>query len=288
MTEIDYSSPSSTQTDPVMRKPPKPSAPARMIDGDLRIGGALNARLFALLAAIDQTGSINQAARAVGLSYKGAWEMIERATSLSPRLLIETATGGRDGGGTRLTATGRKLLALFTGLQEEHRRFLDGLNRNLADDPDLLLWLRRLFMKASARNQWFGNITGVKTGTVNAEVFITLKGGASLVATVTVESVDELGLTQGKDVLALVKAPQVLVVTDLEGYRLSARNQLAGTITHLQKGAVNAEVVIGLPGGDAVAATITNESLESLGLAIGTAATAVFKASAVILGVAAG
>jgi molybdate transport system regulatory protein len=75
-------------------------------------------------------------------------------------------------------------------------------------------------------------------------------------------------------------------VTDLEGYRLSARNQLAGTITHLQKGAVNAEVVIGLPGGDTVAASITNESVESLGLAIGKDATAVFKAGSVILGVA--
>jgi molybdate transport system regulatory protein len=67
---------------------------------------------------------------------------------------------------------------------------------------------------------------------------------------------------------------------------LSARNQLAGTITHLQKGAVNAEVVIGLPGGDSVAATITNESVDSLGLATGKAAMAVFKAGAVILGVA--
>lgn len=269
-----------------MRNPPKPSAPVRLIDGELRIGGYLNARLFELLAAIDRSGSINRAAREVGLSYKGAWEMVERATSLSPRLLIETATGGRDGGGTRLTGTGRKLLTLYGRLQEEHRRFLEGLNRNLADDPELLLWLRRLFMKASARNQWFGSITALQVGAVNAEVLVELKGGASLVATVTKESVESLGLTKGKAVLALVKAPLVMVVTDLEGYRLSARNQLVGTITHLQKGAVNAEVVIGLPGGDAVAASITNESVESLGLAVGKHATAVFKAGSVILGVA--
>jgi molybdate transport system regulatory protein len=261
-------------------------APVQLVDGELRIGGYLNARLFQLLDAVDRIGSINRAARDVGLSYKGAWEMIERANNLSPRLLIETATGGREGGGTKLTDTGRKLLDLFSKLQEDHRLFLENLNRNLADDPELLLWLRRLFMKASARNQWFGTVTDVEMGAVNAEIYVTLKGGSTLVAAVTKESVASLGLTKGKDVLALVKAPLVMVVTDLEGYRLSARNQLVGTITHLQKGAVNAEVVIGLPGGDSVAATITNESVDSLALQPGMAATAVFKAGAVILGVA--
>ena len=235
--------------------PVSPSrAPLRLIDGELRIGGALYARFFALLDALERSGSINRAAREVGLSYKGAWEMLERATSLSPRPIIATATGGRAGGGTRLTDTGQKLLALHHQLQEEHRRFLDSLNDKLADDVELTLWLRRLFMKASARNQWFGVITGLKTGAVNAEVQVTLQGGATLVATVTMESLEALGLAMGKAVLALVKAPLVMVVTDLEGYRLSARNQLAGTITQVQKGAVNAEVVIGLPGGDTVAA----------------------------------
>lgn len=213
----------------------------------------------------------------MGLSYKGAWEIIERANNLSPRLLIETAT--------KLTQTGRRLLSLFFRLQEEHRLFLEGLNRNLADDPELLLWLRRLFMKASARNQWFGKVTEVEAGAVYSEIYIALNRGATLVAAVTKESVASLGLVKGKEVLALVKAPLVMIVADLEGYRLSARNQLAGTITHLHKGAVNAEVVIGLPGGDSVAATITSESVDSLGLAVGKPATAVFKASAVILGV---
>lgn len=77
-----------------------------------------------------------------------------------------------------------------------------------------------------------------------------------------------------------------MVVTDLEGYRLLARNQLAGTITQVKKGAVNAEVVIGLPGGDTVAASITNESVAALGLAVGAPAIAVFKANSVILGTA--
>jgi molybdate transport system regulatory protein len=259
---------------------------AAWVEGELRLIGGLNERLFRLLAAIENTGSINRAAREVGLSYKGAWEMVERANNLSPRILVSTTIGGRHGGGTQLTPAGKDLLKLFNGLREEHRLFLERLNRQLADNPDLILLFRRFTMKASARNQLFGTVTAVHPGGVNTEVVVGLKGGDSLVASVTRESEAALGIAPGVEVVALIKAPLVMVVKDFGGYRLSARNQLAGTVSRLQKGAVNAEVVIQLAGGDSIAATITNDSVDSLGLKDGDAATAVFKAGAVILGVA--
>ncbi len=263
--------------------PPFPSFP---VEGELRLIGGLNERLFRLLEAIERIGSINRAAREVGLSYKGAWEMVERANNLSPRILVSTAIGGRHGGGTQLTPAGKELLKLFKQLQEEHRLFLEGINRRLADNPDLIFLFRRFTMQASARNQLFGKITGVRVGATYAEVDVSLKGGDTLCASITKESVDALKLAVGGDVLALVKAPLVMVVKDFGGYRLSARNQLAGTVSRVQKGAVNAEVVIQLPGGDSIAATITNDSVYALGLQVGETATAVFKAGAVILGVA--
>ncbi|MFZ3127347.1 MAG: TOBE domain-containing protein, partial [Rhodoferax sp.] len=58
----------------------------------------------------------------------------------------------------------------------------------------------------------------------------------------------------------------------------------AGTISRLQSGAVNTEVVIDLPGGGAIASVITNESATALDLAVGQPATAIFKASSVIVG----
>jgi molybdate transport system regulatory protein len=87
-------------------------------------------------------------------------------------------------------------------------------------------------------------------------------------------------------VLALVKAPQIILVTDFAGYKISARNQLAGTVTAVKLGAVNAEVDLELAGGQVIAATVTNESVNALGLAKGKTATALFKAGAVILAVA--
>jgi molybdate transport system regulatory protein len=263
-----------------------PQAPASLVEGELRLIGGLNERFFRLLAAIRRTGSINRAAREVGLSYKGAWEMVERANNLSPRLLVSTAIGGRRGGGTTLTPLGRELLDLFERLQEEHRRFLAGLNQRLADHPHLTFLLRRLLMKASARNQLSGTISEIREGGVYAEVVVALKGGDRLVASVTKESEAALGLKPGTEVIALVKAPLVMVVTDFGGYKLSARNQLAGTVSRVHRGAVHTEVVIRLAGGDSIAATITNDSADALGLKDGDAATAVFKAGAVILGVA--
>jgi molybdate transport system regulatory protein len=141
-------------------------------------------------------------------------------------------------------------------------------------------------MKTSARNQFKGTIKAVNLGAVNAEIHISLIGGENLIASVTKDSVENLGLKAGKEVVALVKAPQIILVSDFGGYKLSARNQLAGEVTEIKPGAVNAEVDIKLKGGELMAATVTNESVENLGLKKGQAITAVFKAGAVILAVA--
>ena len=256
------------------------------VDGDIRLIGGLNERLFRLLAAIDATGSLSQAARDVGVTYKGAWDIIERANNLSPQVLISTAIGGKQGGGSRLTAAGKTLLTLFLQVQEEHRQFLTQINQRLEKNQDVIFLLKRLIMKASARNQFFGKVTAVSIGAVNVEVAVALSGGETLIAQITKESADSLAIKTGSDVVVLIKAPQIVLVTDFGGYKLSARNQLAGTVSHLQKGAVNSEVTLELKGGNSIAATITNESLETLELAVGKPATAIFKAGAVILGVA--
>jgi molybdate transport system ATP-binding protein len=140
-------------------------------------------------------------------------------------------------------------------------------------------------MKSSARNQLTGTVSRVAAGAVNDEVEITLKGGQRIVAIVTHESATSLGLAVGADAFALIKASSVIVVTELDNVRLSACNQLAGTVTRMQPGAVNAEVVIDVGGGLSIAAIVTQQSAAALGLATGVAATAIFKASSVIVGV---
>jgi molybdate transport system regulatory protein len=141
-------------------------------------------------------------------------------------------------------------------------------------------------MRTSARNQWPGEVVELRSGAVNDEVEVQLAGGARVCATVTGESVENLGLVRGRKVVVLVKASSVMVGVATERMRISARNQLPGTITRVTPGAVNTEVDIELGGGQTVAAIITRTAAEELGVAAGRPALAVFKASSVILGTA--
>jgi len=140
-------------------------------------------------------------------------------------------------------------------------------------------------MKISARNVFEGTISALVDGKVNAEVEVTTPGGDRIVAIVTEGSVGSLGLAVGKPALAYVKAPWVMVLAGDGGVKFSARNQLAGVVDSVHKGAVNSDVAIRLAGGTLVHAVITNEAVMELGLKPGVPASALIKASHVVLGV---
>lgn len=140
-------------------------------------------------------------------------------------------------------------------------------------------------MKISARNVFKGTVSHLQPGVVNTQVEIDLGQGDTLVSVVTAESVKSLELDVGKDVLAIVKAPWVLLMCAGEGMRLSARNQLKGVVKSIEPGSVNTEVTLTLPGGTEVTSVVTKEAVLELGLKPGDSATAVIKASNVILGV---
>lgn len=140
-------------------------------------------------------------------------------------------------------------------------------------------------MNISARNAFKGSITALVDGAVNAEVELSTAGGDKIVAIVTEGSVKSLGLALGKEAIAYVKAPWVMLLAGEGNVQFSARNQLAGKVASVTKGSVNAEVAIALPGGTLVYAIITNEAVLELGLKPDAPATALIKASHVVLGV---
>lgn len=240
---------------------------------------------MALLAQIAEQGSITQAAKAVGMSYKGAWDAIDTMNNLAGEPLVERLAGGKGGGGTRLTPRGEQLVRRFRVFEQAHAAFLARLQQDAAPlDADYLLW-RNMAMRTSARNQFLGQVSAVRRGSVNDEVELRLPSGHTLVAIVTHESTQSLGLQPGVPAFALVKSSSIILATEAAGARFSARNRLSGRIARIQPGAVNTEVVIELGEGLSVAAIVTQESGEQLGLAVGQPATALFKASSVILGV---
>jgi molybdate transport system regulatory protein len=253
-----------------------------MTVGGQQLGGSDR---VALLASIAEHGSITQAAKAVKMSYKGAWDAIEAMNNLAGEPLVERLAGGKGGGGTRLTRRGLQLVENFHLIEREHRLFIEHLSRQshaLADD---FLLIQTMKMKTSARNHFSGTVSALKTGAVNDEVTLDIVGGQRIVATITHESTSSLGLSIGAEAFALVKASSIIVATSLDGARVSARNQLKGVVSRLVAGAVHADVSIALPGGGTVGATVTLESSDALGLKEGLEVVALFKASSVIVGV---
>lgn len=240
---------------------------------------------ISLLEKIDELGSITKAAKAVGISYKTAWDTINMINNLAEKPLVDRSAGGKGGGGTILTAEGKKVINQFKTIQEEHRKFLDNLEESLGDTEGLYQFLRRISMKVSARNTFAGSVTAITKGAVNAEVTLSLKGGVPLTAVVTNGAVDNLALKVGSEAYAIIKASSVIIGIDLHDAKVSARNVFCGTIAKIIEGPVNTEVDVEIGGGNIISAVITHGSSTRLELRVGGHACALFKASSVIIGV---
>lgn len=246
--------------------------------GDMRIS---------LLEEIKKSGSITQAAKAVGISYKTAWDAVDDMKNIAGDALVESLSGGKGGGGTRLTEAGQKLVQTYRLIQKEHERFLSSISEGMDDFDNSFQLIRRLAMKSSARNQYFGKVSAIRGGSVNAEIEISLNGEDKITATITHESLESLGLKIGSEAWALIKASWVILSTEESDLKIGVRNRLRGTVSRLTKGSVNSDVVLTLAGGNTVSAIVTNDSVEQMGLEVGAKACALFKSSSVILGVSA-
>ena len=78
-----------------------------------------------LLERIEEFGSISKAARSMEMSYKHAWDLVASMNRQAATPLIRTASGGKGGGGTRLTEAGREAVELFRGSHDRLREFLE-------------------------------------------------------------------------------------------------------------------------------------------------------------------
>ncbi|MFD3502702.1 molybdopterin-binding protein [Streptomyces sp. NPDC058676] len=136
-------------------------------------------------------------------------------------------------------------------------------------------------MSLSIRNQLPGTVTAVTPGEVMATVKVRLTGGRNLTAAITLEAAEELGLTAGAAVHALVKSTEVSLATaPVEG--VSIRNQLPGTVRDITTGGAMAAVKVALDGGD-LTAVITRDAVTDLALAPGTVVVALIKSTEVSL-----
>ncbi len=222
-------------------------------------------RRIALLKQIEQTGSISQGAKNAGISYKSAWDAINEMNQLSEQPLVDRATGGKGGGGAQLTRYGQRLIQLYELLAQIQQKAFDVLSDDDALPLNsLLAAISRFSLQTSARNQWFGTVTARDNSHVQQHVDVLLADGTTrLKVALTARSGERLGLDEGKEVLVLLKAPWVNI-TQESAAAAGADNQLSGRISHVEHGEAQSEVLMTLPDGQTLCATVAREQADQL------------------------
>ena len=238
-----------------------------------------------LLQAVAREGSITAGAKAVGLSYKAAWDALDAMANLFGKPLLATKSGGATGGGSALTPAAIKVIEAYARMEAEMARVLRSLEPELAGSEVKPINLMSGFlMRTSARNALRGVVTALKSDKLNSEVAVQVTQENTIYASVTAQSVRELGLCPGRDAIVLIKAPFVMIA--LEGdLKTSARNSISGTVLRHETSDINAEVVIDIGDGKTLAANISAYSAKDLKIRVGTSVRAMFDSTHVIIAI---
>jgi len=205
----------------------------------------IDRRDIEMLEAIDRYGSLHAASEALGRSYA---HLQRRVVELEDALgsLTERHRGGRDGGGTELTATAREVLQAF----KRHETELEGLTR--------------------VTETVFTGTVQDRTGELG-----TVATPAGPVVALVPDEGETVQVTVRSDAVVLADPTQ-----DPQTDHVSFRNRFVGTVTAVETAEAIASVTLELEGDVSLQTLITRSSLEDLDIAVGDSMAASFKATA--------
>ncbi|WP_302172981.1 TOBE domain-containing protein [uncultured Hydrogenophaga sp.] len=215
-------------------RPVRPASTALPL-ADVLGHGASDKRID-ILRRIGEAGSISEAARSSGVSYKAAWQALETLANLAGVPLVEKAVGGSGGGGARLTAAGLQVLQAADALQLARTQALAAWHAQ-PSTAQAVAGIERaaLALRTSMRNQFPCRVAGLRSSQGMVLVRLEPAGaqpeGLLLQSRITRESSQLLGLAAGMPVLALCKATAVAVAGTVD--HMPGRNLLQGVVTRL-------------------------------------------------------
>ncbi|MDI9220968.1 molybdenum-dependent transcriptional regulator [Pantoea sp. EA-12] len=256
------------------------------MQAELSLNIRLQQKLFAdprrieLLKRVQETGSISQGAKLAGISYKSAWDAINDMNQMADQTLVDRATGGKGGGGAQLTRYGERLIQLFQLMEQIQQKAFDALQNDNLPLDSLLAAIARFSLQTSARNQLFGTVLARDHQQVQQHIDVQLADGVTrLQVAITERSAERLQLDSGKEVLVLIKAPWIQVSRDA----VKSDNQLQVTISAIEPGDQVSEVLMALPSGETLCATLNNAQVQQQNLQPGEPVTASFNAEHAII-----
>jgi molybdate transport system regulatory protein len=258
--------------------------PATLADA---LGHEVADKRLDILRRIGQAGSISEAARGAGVSYKAAWQALDTLSNLAGTPLVERTVGGSGGGGAQLTAMGTQLLQAADTLHALRAQALAQLALPQANTPHPThrptQQLAALGLRTSMRNQLPCQVVRLSRSGQATRVHLVLADGSPLVSRITRASAELLGLTANLQVLALAKATAVAVAAQdaAPPSTGAAGNRLVGIVTRIARASTGDEVVLTLPS----SLNLVGFAPPGLRLVKGQAAVAMLEESAVVLAI---
>jgi molybdate transport system regulatory protein len=188
-----------------------------------------------ILRRLQDAGSISEAARRAGVSYKAAWQAIDILSNLAGTPLVEKVVGGAGGGGAQLTQAGKELLKASTELEKAKTQLVKKASAKPTTDNSTAF----LGLRTTMRNQFPCTVSAIvkKAGFVRVE--LTSKGGTVFHSKITAASAELFDLHKGQQVLVLCKATAVHI-TKASGE--NNKNVVHGIVVRKSRGSASGEV----------------------------------------------
>lgn len=154
-----------------------------------------------LLSLIGENRSISGAAEAMSISFRHAWNLIDKLENKLGAKVVVRSRGGKGGGGlVTLSKEGSEIV-------REYQRITKGVKGVVKEQG---FW-EALGLRISARNKIIGRVTKIKKDPVVAHVEIESSTPVRIVSVITSDATDDLGLKVGDKVTAIIKSTEVMI-----------------------------------------------------------------------------
>ncbi len=250
------------------------------LGSDLMLSNAgevlLNQKKVKLLENIMVYGSISKAAKESGVTYKTAWGWIDKMNASSPRPLVQKISGGKDGGGTLVTAYAKELMNTYEEVEALHQKHLHALEDSFSHLQDEGASQLFAFSRLQAR---------VKKISLKADKAIFVLGlscGSEISAQAPISFVEVNAIDVGSNVNVLIESDTVSVSTSFEK-EISSRNKLLVKVDEITVHEEDVLLTLSLCEDQYLTSRITYKSYEDMRIEVGDELTAIFKAYSVTL-----
>jgi len=139
--------------------------------------------------------------------------------------------------------------------------------------------------RTSIRNQLIGTVKSISRRIYHGDVVLELRGGETISATLTLQSINKMQLNEGSQVHILIRAPHLILARADSGLKFSASNRLCGQVIHIEQARLSAEITLQLKSEQRLKAIVSQEAVKDLGITEGDTVCAIFKGSNVVLAI---